>query len=138
MADKPNITINITGANPQIYPSAEHITHNHYYGDQFAEAAIKANKKEILLNQQEEEKEESTDNPLKRFIPNKEDLDYVVEYAKVCKTPRDINNCIVNPLKKRGYGLEVTTNAPFLKALIPYLENYKSSKNADSISRALR
>lgn len=135
MADKPNITINITGANPQIYPSAEQITHNHYYGDQFAADAIKANKKEILLNQEEEERKE---DPLRMFLQNDEDYDYVLEWARLCKSPKDINNSIVQHLKKKGYGLEVTTNPPFIKALIPYLTNYTSSKNVESISRALR
>ena len=105
-------------------------------------ATIHANEKKPQTGAVEEAEaetgEEDADNPLKRFIPNKEDFEYVVEYAKVCKTPRDIYNCIVLPMKMKGYGLDVTTNPPFLKALTPLLTNYTSSKNAESISRALR
>jgi len=135
MADKPNVTIHITGANPQIYPTAEHITHNHFYGDKFAAEAIKANQKEIVF-EEKEEVEEAT--PLRKFLPNREDHDYVLEWAPLCHSPKDIYNNIVMPLKRKGYDIVITTNIPFLTALIPYLSNYTSSKSAESISRALR
>lgn len=135
MADKPNITINITGANPQIYPSAEQITHNHYYGDQFAEEAIKTNQGGVIPNMEEEEME---DGPLRMFLKDKEDYDYVLEWAKLCKSPKDIYNSIVLPLKKKGYGLDITTTLGFVTALLPYLTNYTASINAESICRALR
>ena len=64
--------------------------------------------------------------------------DYVLEWAKLCKSPKDIYNSIVLPLKKKGYGLEITTNPPFLKELIPHLTNFETSMNVESISRALR
>lgn len=84
------------------------------------------------------EVEEKKIDPLRMFLQNKEDYDYVLEWARLCKNPKDIYNSIVLPLKKKGYGLEITTNAPFLKTLLPYLSNLETSKNADSISRALR
>lgn len=85
-----------------------------------------------------EQEEGKNDDPLRMFLKNKEDYDYVLEWAKLCKSPKDINNSIVLPLKKKGYGLEITTNPPFLKELIPHLTNFETSMNVESISRALR
>lgn len=133
MEDNSKVVINISGGDNHIYPTAA--TVNNFFGDKFAEEAIKTNQGGVIPNMEEEEK---NDDPLRMFLKNKEDYDYVLEWARLCKSPKDINNTIVQPLKKKGYGLEITTNPPFLRALIPYLTNYTSSKNADSISRALR
>lgn len=102
-------------------------------------ATIYANEKKPQTGAVEEQEEDKgNDDPLRMFLKDKEDYDYVLEWARLCKSPKDINNTIVQPLKKKGYGLEITSNAPFLKALLPYLTNFETSKNADSISRALR
>lgn len=133
MADKSNITINITGANPQIYPSAEQITHNHYYGDQFAEDAIKANKKEILMNQEGGEKEDITDE-LYAILQDKELYEETVKWAKTCSRPRDIKNRICEPLRRAGFK---NLGRDFAKALIPHLTNYESLKDIANIERSL-
>ncbi len=133
MEDNSKVVININGGDNHIYPTAA--TVNNFFGDQFAEEAMKANKKETVVNQGTEEKK---DDPLRMFLKSNEDYEYVLEWAKRCKSPKDIYNSIALPLKNKGYGLEVTTNPPFIKALIPYLTNYTSSKNVESISRALR
>ena len=125
MADKPNITINITGANPQIYPSAEQITHNHYYGDQFAEDAIKANKKEILLNQEAKEEKEAPD-ALQAILGDRQLYDDVVYWASTCERPKDIANRVAPILKKNGFN---RFNKAFVEALLPHLTQYTGGTN---------
>lgn len=134
MADKPNITINITGANPQIYPSAEQITHNHYYGDQFAEDAIKANKKEILLNQEAKEEKDDTPDQLYAILQDDDLYEETVKWAETCRKPKDIRDRIFVPLRRKGIN---DIGIDFINALIPHLTNYTSSKNPSTIQKQL-
>lgn len=132
----------------------EGITINHYGESHFYDGATQygditinnpvynknySSKETEGMDEEKTQREEvRNDDPLRMFLQNDEDYEYVLEWARLCKSPKDINNSIVQHLKKKGYGLEVTTNPPFIKALIPYLTNYTSSKNVESISRALR
>ena len=134
MADNPNITINITGANPQIYPSAEQITHNHYYGDKFAEDAIKANKKEILLNQEAKEEKEEEKDELALLLRDEELYKDVVYWASTCKKAKDIRERIVEPLRRKGHKY---FDKNFVKSLLPFLINYEGSKNLDTLMKQI-
>ena len=132
----------------------EGITINHYGESHFYDGAtqygdVTINNPVYNKNYSSEEKENDgkeevveeegkKDDPLRMFLQNDEDYNYVLEWARLCKSPKDIYNSIVLPLKKKGYGLEITTNPPFLKELIPHLTNFVTSMNVESISRALR
>lgn len=91
MEEKSNITFNISGGNNQILPNATHAVQN-FYGDQFAEEALKAstNLEEVIAPLTEEEKD------LQKYINKVELLKRYISRLQQCTSASDIGKIVVD------------------------------------------
>lgn len=83
--------------------------------------------------EQEEQKEDVTDE-LFAILQDQKLYEEIVKWAKTCKKPKDIRDRIFVPLKRMGIN---DTSIDMIKALIPHLTNYESSKNPSTIQKQL-
>lgn len=107
MADNnSNVTIHITGANPQIYPTAA--TVNNFYGDKFAEDKLKSERKVVAPT-------------LMKYIYDDEKRAKVAAALQACTDPKSLSITIEQLCNEHIFKLSQVLESSFRESIIPLI-----------------
>lgn len=136
MEEKSNCTFNISGGNVQILPNATQGIQN-FYGDQFAEEALKANANintgTVSLDLTEEEK------ALQLYINKVEVLKQYTSRLSQCTSASDIGKIVVDMRKDEEVRVDEyeMVKERFINVLIALASNVTSGKTVSNVRQRI-
>ena len=136
MEEKSNCTFNISGGNVQILPNATQGIQN-FYGDQFAEEALKANANintgTVSLDLTEEEK------ALQLYINKVEVLKQYTSRLAQCTSASDIGKIVVDMRKDEEVRVDEyeMVKERFINVLIALASNVTSGKTVSNVRQRI-
>lgn len=136
MEEKPNCTFNISGGNVQILPNAAQGIQN-FYGDRFAEEALKANADTDAVNAASSLTVE--EKALQLYIDNVEVLKRYTSRLAQCTSAGDIGKIVVDMRKDgevRVDGCE-TVKERFINVLLALTPNVVSGKTVSNVRQRI-
>lgn len=115
MADsKNNVTVHVTGSNPQIYPTAE--TVNHFWGDKFAEEKMKNDQAPVAPT-------------LIKYIFDDEKRAKVAAALKACTDSKSLTITLERLCEEKIFKLSQMIDASFRESIMPLI-GFNTSEEA--------
>ena len=135
MEEKASVIFNISGGNNQILPNASQAVQN-FYGDQFAEEALKANAGNIgnvALQLTAEEK------ALQPYINKVAILKQYTSRLSQCTSASDIGKVVVDMRKDEDVRVDEheMVKERFIKALLPLAPHMMSGKTVSNVRQRI-
>ncbi len=121
-----DIIFNISGGNNQILPNATH-AEQHFYGDQFAEAALR--KSSDATDNADSEAEQQ----LALYIINKERARDYTSQLRRCTMAREVGGIVATMVDDRGITKEQAVTQAFIEKLLPFLDGVVKGKTIDNL-----
>ena len=121
MNDKPEIEIKIFGGTNMIAPAGATAVQN-FYGDQFAEVAIRP---------------EETEGILFTYVP---DVKKVHEYTRLlgeCTTAHDLAGVVSIMLSEPRVGKDTVVKGTFIEVLLPFASRLTSGAKVDNVRQQI-
>ena len=136
MSEKSNCTFNISGGNVQILPNATQAVQN-FYGDQFAEEALKANANANTSNAVPELTEE--EKALRPYINKVENLRQYTSRLAECTSASDIGKVVVDMRKDEEVRVDEyeMVKERFISVLIALAPNVTSGKTVSNVRQRI-
>lgn len=136
MSEKSNCTFNISGGNVQILPNATQAVQN-FYGDQFAEEALKANANAYTSNAVPELTEE--EKALRPYINKVEILKQYTSRLSQCTSASDIGKVVVDMRKDEEVRVDEyeMVKERFISVLIALAPNVTSGKTVSNVRQRI-
>lgn len=136
MSEKSNCTFNISGGNVQILPNATQAVQN-FYGDQFAEEALKANANANTSNAVPELTEE--EKALRPYINKVEILRQYTSRLAECTSASDIGKVVVDMRKDEEVRVDEyeMVKERFISVLIALAPNVTSGKTVSNVRQRI-
>ena len=136
MSEKSNCTFNISGGNVQILPNATQAVQN-FYGDQFAEDALKANANANTSNAVPELTEE--EKALRPYINKVEILRQYTSRLAECTSASDIGKVVVDMRKDEEVRVDEyeMVKERFISVLIALVPNVTSGKTVSNVRQRI-
>ncbi len=136
MEEKSNCTFNISGGNVQILPNATQAVQN-FYGDQFAEEALKANANVLssaCLSQLTEE-----EKALHPYINKVELLKQYITRLAQCTSASDIGRVVVDMRKDEEVRVDEyeMVKERFINVLLALAPNVTSGKTVSNVRQRI-
>ena len=123
--DKSSIIFNISGGNNQILPNATK-AEQHFYGDRFAEEALRHGAAESPLTDDERR--------LLLFIEKEESLRNYVARLKACKTATEVGRVVaIMHENEPRLTKERVVKEEFIKTLIPFITGVDKGRGIDNL-----
>lgn len=126
MNDKPEIEIKIFGGTNMIVPAATTAVQN-FYGDQFAEVALRPENTEGI---------ESLSDTECLLFPYVQDVKKVHEYVRLigkCTTAHDLAGVVGIMLSETGVDKDTVVKASFIQVLLPFASQLTSGAKVDNV-----
>jgi len=136
MSEKSNCTFNISGGNVQILPNATQAVQN-FYGDQFAEEALKANANANTSNAVPELTEE--EKALRPYINKVEILRQYTSRLAECTSASDIGKVVVDMRKDEEVRVDEyeMVKERFILVLLALAPNVTSGKTVSNVRQRI-
>lgn len=126
MNDKPEIEIKIFGGTNMIVPAATTAVQN-FYGDQFAEVALRPENTEGI---------ESLSDTECLLFPYVQDVKKVREYVHLigkCTSAHDLAGVVGIMLGETGVDKDTVVKAAFIQVLLPFASQLTSGAKVDNV-----
>ena len=136
MEEKSNCTFNISGGNVQILPNATQGIQN-FYGDQFAEEALKANANTSVANAVPNLTEE--EKALQLYINKVEVLKQYTSRLAQCTSASDIGKIVVDMRNDGGVRVDEyeMVKERFINVLLALAPNVTSGKTVSNVRQRI-
>ena len=136
MEEKSNCTFNISGGNVQILPNATQGIQN-FYGDQFAEEALKANANTCAANAVPNLTEE--EKALQLYINKVEVLKHYTSRLAQCTSASDIGKIVVDMRNDGGVRVDEyeMVKERFINVLLALAPNVTSGKTVSNVRQRI-
>ncbi len=136
MEEKSNCTFNISGGNVQILPNATQGIQN-FYGDQFAEEALKANANTSVANAVPNLTEE--EKALQLYINKVEVLKQYTSRLAQCTSASDIGKIVVDMRKDEKVRVDEyeMVKERFINVLLALAPNVTSGKTVSNVRQRI-
>lgn len=136
MEEKSNCIFNISGGNIQIVPNATQAVQN-FYGDQFAEEALKANANACTGNAIPELTQE--EKALQPYINKVENLKQYTSRLSQCTSASDIGKVVVDMRKDEEVRVDEYEMAKerFINVLLSLTPNVVSGKTVSNVRQRI-
>lgn len=136
MEEKSNCTFNISGGNVQILPNATQGIQN-FYGDQFAEEALKANANTCAANAVPNLTEE--EKALQLYINKVEVLKQYTSRLAQCTSASDIGKIVVDMRNDGGVRVDEyeMVKERFINVLLALAPNVTSGKTVSNVRQRI-
>ena len=126
-----DVTFNIYGGTNQILPNATK-GEQHFYGDQFAEAAIRQT---AAGNDASDDpaSDNEAEQQLALYIINKERAKDYTSQLRRCTLAREVGGIVATMVDNRDITKEQAVTQVFIDKLVPFLANVGKGKTIDNL-----
>ncbi len=125
-----DIIFNISGGNNQILPNATK-GEQHFYGDQFAEAALRQSAAGQATDDNASDNEAEQQFAL--YIINKERAKDYTSQLRRCNVAREVGGIVATMVDNRDLTKEQAVTQAFIDKLAPFLCNVGKGKTVDNL-----
>ena len=126
-----DVTFNIYGGTNQILPNATK-GEQHFYGDQFAEAAIRQTSAGNDASDAPDSDKEA-EQQLALYIINKERAKDYTSQLRRCTLAREVGGIVATMVDSRDITKEQAVMQVFIEKLVPFLANVGKGKTIDNL-----
>lgn len=129
-----DVTFNIYGGTNQILPNATK-GEQHFYGDQFAEAAIRqtAAGNDASASDDAPASDNEAEQQLALYIINKERAKDYTSQLRRCTLAREVGGIVATMVDNRDITKEQAVMQVFIDKLVPFLANVGKGKTIDNL-----